>query len=96
VIEIKILGMRKSERYALRRLVLAAQRELGSNHPDLHIKISEISEPAQINSYVHYLVQPSLVVNEKVVCSGYIPAEEEIINWLYEAGKNARNCTPDE
>ena len=31
------------------------------------------------------LVSPTLVVNEKVVCSGRYPTREEVLAWLQEA-----------
>jgi hypothetical protein len=81
---IKILGLRHPERYATRRIVLAALRELRVEFPSLDAEIIEVGDPVQINKYVQVLVLPSLVINEQVVCAGRSPAREEIVAWLRE------------
>jgi hypothetical protein len=48
VINIKILGVRHPERYAVRRSVLSAQNELQAQYPDLAVEISEINDPSEI------------------------------------------------
>ena len=85
MITVKILGLRHPERYAVRRMVLSAQNELHIQYPDLAIEIAEISDPSGIGKYAFVLVLPSLVINEKLVCSGHFPAKEEVVNWLREA-----------
>jgi hypothetical protein len=82
MLHIKILGLRSQERYALRRLVLAAQEILQAQIPHLALDITEIGDPTEIGRYVQTLVTPSLVVNEKTVCSGRLPTMEEVVAWL--------------
>ena len=85
MIAVKILGLRQPERYAIRRMVLSAQSELQAHYPDLAMEITEIKDPREIGKYALVLILPSLVVNEKLVCSGRFPAKEEVLGWLQEA-----------
>ena len=85
VINIKILSLGAPERYAVRRMLTVAQQELQTVNPQLQVIISEVNEAGQIGRYASVLVLPTLVINEKVVCSGRFPTRAEIIVWLREA-----------
>lgn len=85
MLKIKILGLQYPERYAVRRLVMAAQKELLPHYPDLKVEIAEVTDPGEIGRYAFVLILPTLVINEKVVCSGRFPAREEVTAWLQEA-----------
>ena len=85
MINVKILGLRQPERYAVRRMVLSAQNELQVQYPDLAVEIAEIKDPSEIGKYALVLILPSLVINEKLVCTRRFPAKEEVVNWLREA-----------
>ena len=85
MINVKILSLGDPERYAVRRLVAAAERELLSQHSDLELNISEIKNAGEIGKYAVVLILPTLVIDEKVVCSGRFPTKQEIIAWLREA-----------
>lgn len=85
MLNIKILSIQYPERYVVRRLVTAAGEELKTEHPGLELNITEIADPGQIGRYARVLILPTLVVNEKVVCTGRVPAKEEVLAWLREA-----------
>jgi hypothetical protein len=84
VITVKILSLGSPERYAVRRMVTAASRELQLQSPDLQFEIIEVSDSSEIGRYARVLVLPTLVVNEKVVCSGRFPSKAEVAGWLRE------------
>ncbi len=88
MVNVKILSLGAAERYAVRRMVIAAQSELG--HPDLSIHIREVSDASEIGRYASVLVLPTLVINEKVVCSGRFPTREEIVGWLRKARRDSK------
>ena len=83
---VKILSLGVPERYAVRRMVTAASRELQSRFPDLEVEIIDISDSSEIGKYAQVLVLPTLVINEKVVCTGRFPIRQEVSDWLAEAG----------
>jgi hypothetical protein len=87
VLNIKILGLHYPERYAVRRLVMAGRQELLPCFPDLEMEITEVADPREIGKYAFVLILPTLVINERVVCSGRFPAREEVSGWLREAVK---------
>ena len=84
IINIKILSLGDPERYAVRRLVLAAEQELSSRFPNLEMKITEVNEASEIGKFAYVLVLPTLIINDKVVCSGRFPTREEVVRWLSE------------
>ncbi len=88
VINVKILSLGAPERYAVRRMVAAAQHELQSVDPKLQMTISELNDANQILRYASVLVLPTLVINEKVACSGRFPTMEEVIGWLTKVRNN--------
>jgi hypothetical protein len=93
VLTVKILGLQYSERYVVRRLVAAAQQELLSRCLPLELDIAEVTDPGVIGKYAFVLVLPTLVINEKVVCSGRFPAKAEVIDWLLEAAGEREKIT---
>lgn len=84
---VKILSLGAPERYAVRRMVTAVQHDFQAVDPQLQISISEIIDADQIGRYASVLVLPTLVINEKVVCSGRFPNREEIVRWLQQAAQ---------
>ena len=90
VLTVKILSLQYPERYVVRRLVAAAQQELLSKCPQLELDIVEVTDPGEIGKYAFVLVLPTLVINEKVVCSGRFPAKEEVTDWLLEAAEERK------
>jgi hypothetical protein len=85
VINVKILSIQYPERYVVRRLVTLAHDELLAKRSDVKVEISEISDASTICQYAQCIFQPTLVINEKVVCSGRFPTKEEISTWMQEA-----------
>ena len=86
---VKILSLGASERYAVRRMVTAVHQELLSRDPQLQVTISEVNDAGQIGRYATVLVMPTLVINEKIVCSGRFPTRDEVTGWLHEAIQKA-------
>ncbi len=85
MINIKILSLGDPERYAVRRMLTIVHQEIQWRYPQLQMTITEINDASQIGRYASVLVMPTLVINEKVVCSGRFPTREEITSWLLEA-----------
>jgi hypothetical protein len=88
VLNVKILSIQYPERYVVRRLVTLAHEELSAEVPDAKMEITEIGDSGLICKYARVIFQPTLVINEKVVCSGHFPTKDEIIAWMREALQN--------
>jgi hypothetical protein len=85
MIELKILSYHSAQRYAVRQTVVAAQRIISNEHPDLKVSITELKDWVHIEEYIPVISFPSLVVNEKLVCVGRVPSREEVLDWLRSA-----------
>jgi small redox-active disulfide protein 2 len=48
---------------------------------DLNVEVEKVTD---INKMVDYgiMMTPALVINEKVVSTGIIPKDEQILNWI--------------
>ena len=83
MIQVKICSLFPSSRYSIRRIVQSVWDELRAELL-VEVEISELGDPALINKYASVLVLPTVVVNERVVCSGRVPHREEAHRWLKE------------
>ncbi|MFP3855260.1 MAG: thioredoxin family protein [Anaerolineales bacterium] len=55
-----------------------------ADHPEVDVRIEKVTDTAQFLDY-GLLSTPGLVINEKLVSSGKIPAPSHIVQWLEEA-----------
>jgi hypothetical protein len=85
VLEIRVLSLGDPERYAVRRIVLAAEQELLGETPGLQIRLSEGKDAGEIGRYARVLVLPTLLINGKVVCTGRFPSRDEVVGWMRQA-----------
>ena len=85
LLHIKILSYKKPQRFAVRRTVYAAKSQLSEAHPELELEITEVKALSEIENYTTSVILPSLVVNDRLVCTGRYPKKEEIVRWLEEA-----------
>jgi hypothetical protein len=76
---LQILGYHSAQRYAVRQTVVAAQRILQNEYPELTIVITELKGWVDIEKYTPVLSAPSLVVNEKLECVGRFPSNQEVL-----------------
>ncbi len=95
IIDIKILSNKASMRYSVRRIVVAAERTLLEEYPDLRLNITEIKHYEEIEKYTNVLTAPGLVINEKLVYDIWIPKKEQVVGWLREAIQEQRNTSGD-
>ncbi len=85
MIELKILGYHSAQRYAVKQTVIAAQRILRDEFPNLKVAITELKDWFTIEEYTSVLPAPSLVVNENLVCVGRFPSRDEVVGWMRAA-----------
>ncbi len=87
MLDIKILGYRTDQTFAIRRIVGVALDELRKERPGIESAVSNVKETQDILQYTQVLMAPGLVVNGKLVylCFGRIPKKEQVLGWLREA-----------
>jgi hypothetical protein len=91
-VPIKILGYRKAQRYAVRRAIEQALNTLSLKQIHFDVTIEEITSVQEILKFTQVLIYPSVVLNDKVICSGRIPKQSEMEQWiLQELKKNSKN-----
>lgn len=81
-IHIKILCFRTPVCYAVWRVVQHVIDYLSPLFPEVEFRVTLIKDSSQIAQYTRNLVLPSLVIDEKLICSGQIPSQQEILGWL--------------
>ncbi len=87
MLDIKILGYRTDQTFAIRRVVVAALSQLRVEQPGMESLITHVKDYRDILHYTDVLMAPGLVVNGKLVylCLGRIPKKEQVLDWLREA-----------
>jgi small redox-active disulfide protein 2 len=84
MIHIKVLGSGCPNCRRVEQRAVAALEALAEQDPALEATIQHVTDLAEITRYP-ILSTPALVINERVVCSGRIPRQEEVVAWLKEA-----------
>ena len=79
MLTIKVLGSGCANCKRLEQIARKAVSDLSIDAEVLHV-----TDYNQIMEY-NILSTPGLVVNEKVVCSGRVPAPAEVVTWLANA-----------
>jgi len=82
---IKILCYRNPVCYSVWRTIQHAIDYLSPQFPEVDFRINLIRDSSEIAKYTHNLVLPSVVINEKLVCSGHTPSWKEILTCLQVA-----------
>lgn len=91
MVNVKILALKKPQRYAVRRTVLAAWQSLPNRDPLHQLHIEELTSSIEIMRYTPVTIYPSLVINERLVCVGRFPKKDEVISWLKGALEEMRS-----
>jgi hypothetical protein len=73
------INCERLEEHALR-----AVQDFDRSHPGLEITVEKLTDVARFVDY-GLLTTPGLVINERLVSSGRIPAPSQIVGWLEQA-----------
>ncbi len=87
-ISVRILGYKKSQRYAIWRALTQAQKVFEKTNPEFSLDVQEITTAAEMLRFTPVIAFPSLMLQEKLVCVGRFPAKEEILAWLESEAKD--------
>ena len=93
-IPVKILGYKRSQRYAISRSLVPAQRAFEARHPDFQLAVQEVPTAQEMLQYTAVIAFPSLMIGEKLVCVGRFPSKEEILDWLEDEIRLAEGSQP--
>jgi small redox-active disulfide protein 2 len=88
-LNIKVLGPGCANCQRVEQMAVRALETLTAKNPALEATIQHVTDYAEIRQYP-ILATPGLVINEKLVCGGRIPAVEEVIGWLEEATNSTK------
>lgn len=83
MITIKVLGSGCPNCVQVETAAKSAVDQLG-----IKAEITKVTGWQEIQAY-HILATPGLVINEKVVSAGRIPAQAEIMSWIADAFETA-------
>ncbi len=84
-LDIKVCSYRTPQRYVLLRMVWAALSALRRRYGDVQFTVEEVCKVEEILRYTPVLVSASLVIQQRLVCTGRLPGKEEVAAWLEEA-----------
>lgn len=84
MLAVKILGPGCANCDRLLQLTEQAVEEIKKEHPASEATVEKVTDPEAFLNY-GLLKTPGLVVNEKLVTSGYVPAMTQIVALLKEA-----------
>lgn len=85
MLSIKVLGPGCPNCERLETHAAQAVEQWRRRNPDLVVTIEKVTETERFLDY-GLLVTPGLVINERLVSSGKIPAPAQIVGWLEEVG----------
>lgn len=81
---IKVLGPGCANCYRVEERAVEALEALAEEDPSLEATIQHVTDLDEIMEYP-IMFTPGLVINEKLVCAGRVPAVKEVIGWMREA-----------
>ena len=84
VLNIKVLGPGCINCYRVEQQVVAVLEALEEEESSLEATIQHVTKHDEIMKYP-IMFTPGLVINEKLVCAGRIPTEDEVRQWLTSA-----------
>lgn len=91
MLNIKILGPGCFNCLAVEEAVVLGLERFSVQYPDLEVTLQHVQDMDEIYQYP-ILFTPGLVINQKVVCAGRIPAVDEVMKWFAVAiQETARN-----
>lgn len=81
----RVCSYHSSQRYAVERTLRAALILVQREHPDISLEIVDVRDVQEILKITPVLILPSLVINDRLVCTGRFPKKEEVLSWLKSA-----------
>jgi hypothetical protein len=84
VLKVKVLGFGCHRCQLVEQIAAEELAKVLKDTPDLIVSLEHIDDVLEIQIY-HIFYPPGLIVNEKLVCAGRIPSNQEVLGWLRNA-----------
>ncbi len=84
MMRVKIIGFGCQRCKMVERIAAEELANVLRESPDLEITLEHADDCSDVQKY-HIFYTPGLVINEKLVCAGRIPSNQEVLGWLKSA-----------
>ncbi len=84
MLRIKIIGFGCPRCQLVEKIAAEEIADVLRETPDLKITLEHGNDLSEVQKY-HVFYTPGLVVNDKLVCAGRIPSNQEVLGWLRDA-----------
>ncbi len=84
MLRIKIIGFGCPRCQLVEKIAAEELADVLREIPDLKITLEHRDDVSEVQKY-HIFYSPGLVVNDKLVCAGRIPSNQEVLGWFKSA-----------
>ncbi len=84
MLRVKIIGFGCPRCQLVEKIAAEETANILQESPDLKITLEHVDDLSDVQKY-HIFYTPGLVVNDKLVCAGRIPSNQEVLLWLRDA-----------
>ncbi len=84
MLRVKIIGFGCPRCQLVEKMAAEELAEVLRENCNLKITLEHGDDVSEVQKY-HIFYTPGLVVNDKLVCAGRIPSNQEVIGWLRDA-----------
>ena len=84
MLKVKVLGFGCHRCQLVEQIAAEELAKVLKDNPDLIVTLEHVDDVLEIQMY-HVFYTPGLIVNEKLVCAGRIPSNQEVLGWLRDA-----------
>ena len=84
MLKVKVLGFGCYRCQLVEQIAAEELVKVLKDNPDLIVTLEHVDDVLEIQMH-HVFYTPGLIVNEKLVCAGRIPSNQEVLGWLRDA-----------
>lgn len=84
MLKVKVLGFGCHRCQLVEQIAAKELAKVLKDTPDLIVSLEHVDDALEIQMY-RIFYPPGLIVNEKLVCAGRIPSNQEVLGWLRDA-----------
>ncbi len=84
MLRVKIIGFGCPRCQLVEKIAAEELADVLRENPDLKNSLEHGDDLSEVQKY-HVFYTPGLVVNDKLVCAGRIPSNQEVLGWFRDA-----------